>query len=221
MSYTSQWTNSPPGASGSRTTKARLLVPLGSPSHLSAGDVPSPSQLYVLGMGWLSLNDAELSRKSIPTPVVITPASRPAIVARRTIGTRMAASQPLQRPSGVLCHGRIWIGYPALEDGGERRVAAVAHGHRQVPFHAGILDAPDCGVPKPAAVLAFGQRGQLGQQGREHPGTRLELLVWLPPPASIPGTTSWQMSQPTKLLPMAVRNSVGMVPRNSMFKYAR
>ena len=39
-----QCTNEPPGASGSSVINAKLFVPVGAPSHFSAGDASTPSQ---------------------------------------------------------------------------------------------------------------------------------------------------------------------------------
>src|SRR6478672_5919638 len=45
-------------------TTAKLLVPAGGSSHLSAGDLFAPSQLYCSGIGWPSWN-ASLVRLSL------------------------------------------------------------------------------------------------------------------------------------------------------------
>src|SRR5271155_3484241 len=46
MSKTAQWRNTPEGASGSSTTRTRLLVPSGTPDHVRGGEISAPSQVY-------------------------------------------------------------------------------------------------------------------------------------------------------------------------------
>src|SRR6516165_11187423 len=50
MSKAAQWRNTPEGASGSSTTRTRLLVPSGSPDHVSGGEISVPSQVYCDGI---------------------------------------------------------------------------------------------------------------------------------------------------------------------------
>jgi hypothetical protein len=57
MLYTTQWIRVQPGASGSSTIKAKLLVPSGADSHTRAGEISSPSQVYFEGILSFSLKD--------------------------------------------------------------------------------------------------------------------------------------------------------------------
>src|ERR1017187_384578 len=53
MSYATQCTHEPPGASGSSTIKAKLFVSDGAPSQFNSGDASSRSHECLAGMGWL------------------------------------------------------------------------------------------------------------------------------------------------------------------------
>ena len=50
ISYTTQWTQVPGGASGSRQDKVKLLVPSSTSDHSSLGEISFPSQVYWMGM---------------------------------------------------------------------------------------------------------------------------------------------------------------------------
>src|SRR5215472_14857357 len=50
MSKTAQWRDTPEGASGSSTTRTRLLVPFGTPDHVNRGEISAPSQAYCDGI---------------------------------------------------------------------------------------------------------------------------------------------------------------------------
>src|SRR5262249_35458664 len=50
MSKKAQRRDTPEGASGSSTTRARLLVPFGTPDHVNRGEISAPSQVYCEGI---------------------------------------------------------------------------------------------------------------------------------------------------------------------------
>jgi hypothetical protein len=69
MSNTTQWWNTPEGASGSSTRRTRLRVSWGTPDHDNGGEMSAPSQVYCTGIsppggiaGLASIRGMALSR---------------------------------------------------------------------------------------------------------------------------------------------------------------
>ena len=105
------------GASGSSTIKARLFVPSDMPAQLSGGEMSSPSQVYLLGMGWPCSKAGDVSVRAI------NPASSGLVVFSQwqghgagksldqqrgmVVGTAAACGHGFSRPDG--CGGFFWL----------------------------------------------------------------------------------------------------------------
>src|SRR5262245_44245645 len=100
MPHATQWTNVPPGASGSSTSRASCRVPDGTPATCSGGETFSPSQVYRRGMVPPSVNavlDTVMDIDASGRATWGALRSQPAVRATRITATtalRMASTLP-------------------------------------------------------------------------------------------------------------------------------
>src|SRR5271156_4541647 len=95
-SYSTQWTQSPDGASGSSTTTAIVWVFLGTPVHPSGGDWSAPVQVYAAGIVAPAAK-AELFRWSDWADALDSDRARNVSAASPTARTRDEIQQPIVR----------------------------------------------------------------------------------------------------------------------------